>query len=351
MLTKELIFKRNPKITNISEITKLNIYGEDIVDISILSSMPKLEYLCLSNNQISSLSALSNCFYLREIILRDNKISSFEELNNLKHLFNLRVLWLEGNPICEDNFYRKKVFNILPQVISLDNKNRIIKRQRANVKIRNLSERKEMKNKFDSNINDINSISKSHRKKILMRRVFSYYNDTNDDIEVDTKVIETSNNISLKHNNIKYNNFIHNNKKGDLTELKIRFNSKVTSEQKEGDKNKKIYRKLKLKLKTEENKSNNMHNIHIHPLLNNFANPMPVIGDNNVTVQNSIINEGKYNFFRNINKDKLNINNCQRNNNYVMKAIYLLVDKMNVNDLVSLKKVINKRISVLSNVN
>ena len=131
MLTKELIFQRNPKITDISEITKLNIYGEDIVDISLISSMPKLEYLCLSNNQISSLSALSNCFYLREIFLRDNKISSFEELNNLKHLFNLKVLWLEGNPICEDDFYRKKVLNILPQVISLDNKNRIMKRERT----------------------------------------------------------------------------------------------------------------------------------------------------------------------------------------------------------------------------
>ena len=34
-----------------------------------------------------------------------------------------------------------------------------------------------------------------------------------------------------------------------------------------------------------------------------------------------------------------------------MKAIYLLVDKMNVNDLISLKKVINNRISVLGKVN
>ena len=93
-----------------------------------------------------------------------------------------------------NDFYRKKVLNILPQVISLDNKNRIMKRERANVKVRNLSERKELKNKFDSDVKDINSISKSQRKKILMRRVFSYYNDTNDDIE--TKVIETSNNIS-----------------------------------------------------------------------------------------------------------------------------------------------------------
>ena len=142
MLTKELIFSKNSKKLDLSEITKLNIYGEDLEDISILSSMPKLEYLSLSCNNISSLSSLSNCIYLREIYLRNNNISSFEELNNLRNLFNLKVLWLDGNPICDDNFYRKKVLNILPQVISLDNKKRILKRERANVKARNQSEQK-----------------------------------------------------------------------------------------------------------------------------------------------------------------------------------------------------------------
>ena len=132
-----------------------------------------------------------------------------------------------------------------------------------------------------------------------------------------------------------------------MTELKIRFNSRLHNEQKEKNKNKKIYKKLKLKLKTEENKNNN---IHIHPILNKLFY-IPKIGDNNITVQNSIRQEEKFNFFRNENRDKLFVNNCFGNNNYVMKAIYLLVDKMNVNDLVTLKKVINKRISILSNVN
>ena len=118
-------------------------------------------------------------------------------------------------------------------------------------------------------------------------------------------------------------------------------------EQKKKDKSKKIYRKLKLKLKCEENKTNN---IHIHNIFNNI-NQMPKIRENNITVQNSIQTEGKFNFFRNENKDKLHINNCLGNNNYVMKAIYLLVDKMNVNDLLSLKKVINNRISFLGKVN
>ena len=342
MLTKELIFSRNSKISELSEITKLNIYAEDIEDISIISSMPKLEYLSLSSNNISSLSALSDCIYLREIYLRNNNISSFEELNHLRHLFNLKVLWLEGNPICDDDFYRKKVLNILPQIISLDNKSRILKRERANVKVRNQSEQKRARNGLDFNLEDI---SRSQRKKILMRRVFSYYNDEDDRTE--KKEIETLNNISLKHNNIKYNNYIYSNKKTDLSELKIRFNAKMHFNQKENDKNKKIYRKLKLKLKTEENKNNN---IHIHNIFNNI-NQMPKIGDNNITVQNSIPTEGKYNFFRNVNKDKKQLNNCFGNNNYVMKAIYLLVDKMNVNDLLSLKKVINNRISVLGKVN
>ena len=342
MLTRELIFSRNSKISDLSEITKLNIYAEDIEDISIISSMPKLEYLSLSSNNISSLSALSDCIYLREIYLRNNNISSFEELNHLRHLFNLKVLWLEGNPICDDDFYRKKVLNILPQIISLDNKSRILKRERANVKVRNQSEQKRARNGLDFNLKNI---SKSQRKKILMRRVFSYYND--EDNRTEKKEVETLNNISLKHNNIKYNNYIYSNKKSDLSELKIRFNAKMHFNQKENDKNKKIYRKLKLKLKTEENKNNN---IHIHNIFNNITQ-MPTIGDNNITVQNSIPTEGKYNFFRNVNKDKKHINNCFGNNNYVMKAIYLLVDKMNVNDLLSLKKVINNRISFLGKVN
>ena len=108
-----------------------------------------------------------------------------------------------------------------------------------------------------------------------------------------------------------------------------------------------MYKKLKLKLKTEENKNNN---IHIHPILNKLFY-IPKIGENNITVQNSTRQEEKYNFFRSENRDKLFVNNCFLNNNYITKAIYLLVDKMNVNDLVSLKKVINKRIAILSNVN
>ncbi len=349
MLTKEFILSKYPNITDITEIKKLNLYAEDLLDISLISKMPKIEVVSLSSNQISSLSPLTNCLNVREIYLRNNNIDSFKELTHLKHLMNLKVLWLEGNPICNDIYYREKVFNILPQVIFLDNKKRIIKRERINNRKRNQSEQKQRKNEFDYDAN----ISKSNRKKILLRRVFSYFDSTND-----AKINETPNDISVKQN-IKHNNFMFGNKKGDLSEFKILFSHK-------GNSKKQLFKKLKLKIKNEQNNNNCFNNK--NNMFNNYlgnapkiskrkltvetnSRPMPLIVDT-TTVQNSISIEGnKGNILKNILNEKYNINNNGNNNNYVMQAIYLLVDKMNVQDLMSLKCAINKKISILTKIN
>jgi len=349
MLTKEFILSKYPNITDITEIKKLNLYAEDLLDISLISKMPKIEVVSLSSNQISSLSPLTNCLNVREIYLRNNNIDSFKELTHLKHLMNLKVLWLEGNPICNDIYYREKVFNILPQVIFLDNKKRIIKRERINNRKRNQSEQKQRKNEFDYDAN----ISKSNRKKILLRRVFSYFDSTND-----AKINETPNDISVKQN-IKHNNFMFGNKKGDLSEFKILFSHK-------GNSKKQLFKKLKLKIKNEQNNNNCFNNK--NNMFNNYlgnapkiskrkltvetnSRPMPLKVDT-TTVQNSISIEGnKGNILKNILNEKYNINNNGNNNNYVMQAIYLLVDKMNVQDLMSLKCAINKKISILTKIN
>ena len=349
MLTKEFILSKYPNITDITEIKKLNLYAEDLLDISLISKMPKIEVVSLSSNQISSLSPLTNCLNVREIYLRNNNIDSFKELTHLKHLMNLKVLWLEGNPICNDIYYREKVFNILPQVIFLDNKKRIIKRERINNRKRNQSEQKQRKNEFDYDAN----ISKSNRKKILLRRVFSYFDTTND-----AKINETPNDISVKQN-IKHNNFMFGNKKGDLSEFKILFSHK-------GNSKKQLFKKLKLKIKNEQNNNNCFNNK--NNIFNNYlgnapkiskrkltvetnSRPMPLIVDT-TTVQNSISIEGnKGNILKNILNEKYNINNNGNNNNYVMQAIYLLVEKMNVQDLMSLKCAINKKISILTKIN
>ena len=354
MLTKEFILSKYQKYSDITEIKNLNIWGEDIQDISILTKMPNLEVLSLSSNKISSLFPISSCLNIREIYLRNNSINSFEELYHLRPLFNLKVLWLEGNPICEDINYREKVLNLLPQVMYLDNKNRLLKREKINYRKRMQSEeQKKNKNEFDYNVN----INKSNRKKILLRRVFSYLDETND-----AKIIETSNDISLK-NNKKINNYIFNNKKGDLTDLKIIFNSKGNGEKK----GKQMFKKLKLKIRKEGKNNfylcnNNMINNYLGNALHTSKNkltvetnptPMPRIKEReNTTVQNSISIEAyKGNMLKNLNNDKFTINNNCHNSNYVMQAIYLLVDKMNVNDLMSLKDAINQKISILTKTN
>ena len=349
MLTKEFILSKYPNITDITEIKKLNLYAEDLLDVSLISKMPNIEVLSLSSNQISSLSPFTNCLNVREIYLRNNNIDSFKELNHLKHLLNLKVLWLEGNPICNDINYREKVFNILPQVIFLDNKKRIIKRERINNRKRIQSEQKQRKNEFDYDAN----ISKSNMKKILLRRVFSNFDSTNE-----PKINETPNDISVKQN-IKHNNFIFGNKRGDLSEFKILFSNK-------GNSKKQLFKKLKLKIKKEQNNNkcfNNKNNMFNNYLGNapkiskrkltveTNSRPIPLIVDS-PTVQNSISIEGyKGNILKNITNEKYNININGNNNNYVMQAIYLLVDKMNVQDLMSLKYAINKKISILTKIN
>lgn len=383
MLTKEFILSKYPKYSNISEIKTLNIWGEDISDISILSKMPNIEILSASSNKISSLSPLSSCVNMREIYLRNNNINSFDELYHLKPMSNLKFLWLEGNPICEDISYREKVLKILPQIISLDNKsikNGSLKHEKINHRKRIQSEdqrykKNKNKNDFDYDAN----ISRSNRKKILLRRVFSYMDSTNDVKENDNNSneisIKQSNNNTKNKNRKNSHNYYFGNKKWDLSELRMIFNTRgnwekeVKEKEKEG---KQMFKKLKLKIKKEE-KKNNVYAYNNNKIFNNYlvgvSNKvsrkkltvetnlisMPRIKgrENNITVQNSIsIETYKKNLLKNIsniNNDKFiinNNNNCQ-NGNYVMQAIYLLVDKMNVNELMSLKDTINQKISIL----
>ena len=368
MLTKEIILTKHPKYTNLNEIKKLDIWGEDIENISIISKMPNLEILSLSSNKISSLSALSHCLNLREIYLRNNNIYSFEELYHLKNLSKLKILWLEGNPITKDIFYTEKVLNILPKLHNLDNKSILFYK---NVRKRGQSdEQKLIKNEFDYNANYI----KSNRKKILLRRVFSSFEPSNDGI------IETSNEVSVRQKKNKNDNNI---KKVDISEFKIKFSNKGKSAKKDN----KNFKKIKLRIKNDNKINYNLcNNFMMYNNLGNVPripnrkltvdtnpNPKPIKRET-ITVQNSIIHQNSSDFkernnfnikkisffsnrelyknmyrYKNDDKISININNYENdNNNNLMKAVYLLVDKMNIQDLLSLKEVINKKIEILT---
>ena len=347
MLTKELITSKNPQILDITQLKHLNIYGEQIKDISLLSEMPNLKYVSLSCNEISSLTPLSSCKKLRELYLRNNNINSFQELYHLKDLLHLQVLWLEGNPICQDIAYRERVFKLLPQVKILDDKKRILNFDKKFWRKRIKTEEQKAENDYDVNINIRN------RKKVVLKRVFS-----NLDSEEDGKVIDTMNNISVYQNKKLNFNFNLGHKRGEFSELKIKFNNKDNySAQKEN----KIFSKLKLKIKREENKNNLYNNKMFNNYINSgkpkprrkltvetYYNPIPFIRENS-TVQNSAFADGnKKKLFRNINYENKVINNSKYFGNNT-KDICQFINKIdNINDLLLIKSIIDKKISTLS---
>lgn len=104
----------------LDEVKKLNMWGMNLTDVSVLEKMPNLEIASFSVNQISSLKPFEKCTSLTELFLRRNQISDFNELQHLAHLKNLKTIWLLDNPISSDPQYREKVMQILPDLIKLD---------------------------------------------------------------------------------------------------------------------------------------------------------------------------------------------------------------------------------------
>ena len=368
MLTEKMILSKYPKYSSISKLKKLDIWGEEIEDISILSQMPNLQVLSLSSNKISSLSPLSSCLNLRRIFLRNNNIYSFEELYHLKNLSHLTALWLEDNPISKDIFYANKVAEILPNLQFLDNKNLLINKIEKKHIVP--EEHKQIKNQYDLDTN----LLKCNRKKILLRRVFSYLEPSNDG----GGYAETSNDTSLGQNK--------KLKKVDLSELKLKFNTKGKSVKKE----RKLFKKIKLKIKSDNIHNNNLFNNFM--MYNNYFGNGPRLSEKkltvdthpndkilmreNNTVQNSIIQQNsseskekkefkikkisffgnkrknlylyKYNKYKYNDKISININGYENDNKELMKAVYVLVDQMNLQNLLSLKEVINKKLSTFN---
>lgn len=119
-LTSDMVTART-KQCDISSVKKLNCWGTELEDVSILRRMPAVEILALSINKISRLIDFEECWNLQELYLRQNKISDLNELCYLQNLPKLKKLWLEENPCAELPNYRLIVLRTLPKLVSLDN--------------------------------------------------------------------------------------------------------------------------------------------------------------------------------------------------------------------------------------
>ena len=118
-LTKDLIRSRLG-IDSFESLKELNLWGNNIDDISLLSEMPLLEIISLSMNHIKDLSVFRNLKNLKELYLKDNQISDFSQIEYLKDCKKLEILCLIDNPISKQSNYRKKVLEILPFLKKLD---------------------------------------------------------------------------------------------------------------------------------------------------------------------------------------------------------------------------------------
>lgn len=104
----------------LDSIKTLNLWGNNIDDISLLSEMPSLEILSLSTNHIQDLRPLKNLKNLKELYLQDNNISDINQIEFLKNCKQLEILNLSENPITKFQNYRQKILNILPFLKRLD---------------------------------------------------------------------------------------------------------------------------------------------------------------------------------------------------------------------------------------
>lgn len=119
-LTEEMVIARS-KQSDLSSIKKLNCWGADLVDVSLLRRMPNVEVLAFSINKIGSLSDFAHCSRLQELYVRKNNIRDLAEIRHLACLPRLTSLWLEENPCADEDNYRMTVLRALPRLQKLDN--------------------------------------------------------------------------------------------------------------------------------------------------------------------------------------------------------------------------------------
>lgn len=129
-LTENIILQKT-RVDSLLHVKNLNLWGNDLTDVSILQKMPNVEVLSLSVNNISSLKDFSHCSKLTELYLRKNDVSNLKEIDHLKDLKGLRILWLCDNPCSEQENYRNYVIRNLSNLVKLDNTDITTEERRA----------------------------------------------------------------------------------------------------------------------------------------------------------------------------------------------------------------------------
>jgi cilla- and flagella-associated protein len=119
-LTRDYLLSKS-KHSTLAEIKNVNLWGNDIADVSIFRELPNVEIVSMSINKIESLKDFAACSKLKELYLRKNQVSDLSEVHALAQLPHLTMLWLSNNPCANHLHYRLYVIKTLPGLLKLDN--------------------------------------------------------------------------------------------------------------------------------------------------------------------------------------------------------------------------------------
>lgn len=112
-ITEAIIRSRSGEF-DVANVTRLDLSGLGIYEISALEQCPALVELNLANNRIAKIGGLAHLKHLKKLVLSNNRVSRIE---NLEHMFSLEHLHLDGNQI--GNLSNLATLNSLPRLQSL----------------------------------------------------------------------------------------------------------------------------------------------------------------------------------------------------------------------------------------
>lgn len=77
-----------------------------------------VKYLNLRTNKLAKTKGLNKLYALERLDLSDNLITALEEITRLRELPFLRILSVDGNPVCLNRDYRISVFAQIKEDVS-----------------------------------------------------------------------------------------------------------------------------------------------------------------------------------------------------------------------------------------